>query len=273
MKKVLCACLVILLATLLLGKDALADTTQKYLTTPQHYLNYLLKRKEIPEKAPETLIICYQKSSVNHILEKYPHQKEKKITLLDGGKIGLIGGIGYGSPCIIPKVDVFLAWGVKRVIAIGTAGSLDQNVSLGEFVLCTKALGEDGVSHLYLPKGHMFASASSTLISDWNVFMKKCHPEIAPFLPVTSWSFCHPFRETHEDLIRVKKIGCHVVEMEAAALYALGEETQVPMISLFVISDTLHNGTWDPNFREPLVENKLQQLCDWAIDYSHSITR
>ena len=82
-----------------------------------------------------------------------------------------------------------------------------------------------------------------------------------------AWSFSAIFRETIADVLRVREEGCSVVEMEAATLYAIGEEKGVQMLTLFVISDSITEEAWIPQIKKPAVRNNLHQLADWVLEF------
>jgi uridine phosphorylase len=123
---------------------------------------------------------------------------------------------------------------------------------------------EDGVAHLYL-KGETFAKADEKLFSIWNEFSK--NHSVPSFHTAGTWSFSAIFRETPADVVRVTKQGYDVVEMEAATLYAIGQEKGVQALSLFVISDAITQEAWTPHIKEPRVRNNLHKLSEWALEF------
>ncbi len=54
------------------------------------------------------------------------------------------------------------------------------------------------------------------------------------------------------------------VEMEAAALFAVAQYRGVDMAAAFVISDSLAELVWNPQFEVEVVENSLVQLYQAA---------
>ena len=70
------------------------------------------------------------------------------------------------------------------------------------------------------------------------------------------------------DVLRVSKLGCSVVEKEAATLYAIGKEKKVQTLSLFVISDSLTQEEWTPRIKDQPVRDNLHQLAEWALEFS-----
>jgi len=55
--------------------------------------------------------------------------------------------------------------------------------------------------------------------------------------------------------------------MEAATLYAIGQEKGAQTLSLFVISDSITDKAWVPHIKELSVRNNLHKLADWALKF------
>jgi len=220
-------------------------------------------------RAPETVLVCYQRSTMQYLLKQHPDlqpsQAVSHFYLLNDGRGGVLGDWGVGAPGLAIKVEELIALGAKRFIAIGTAGGLMNAHKIADFVLCHKALAEDGVAHLYLPQDQRTVEADPQMILEWTHFAKE--RSLPQFHPAMAWSFSAIFRETVSDVHRVSKQGCSAVEMEAATLYALGQEKGVQTLSLFVISDSITQEAWIPRIKEPAVSNNLHQLADWALEF------
>jgi len=121
------------------------------------------------------------------------------------------------------------------------------------------------VAHLYLSKDECVVESDTQLIIEWRNFEKE--KSLSQFSPAMAWSFSAIFRETVEDVYRVKELGCSVVEMEAATLYAIGREKGVQALTLFVISDTLTQENWVPHFKDPIILSNLHKLADLALEF------
>ncbi len=220
-------------------------------------------------QAPETVLVCYQSSTMQYLLKKHPDCKPSKAVthfyLIDDGRVGVLGDWGVGAPGLAIKMEELVALGAKRFIAVGTAGGLMDAHQIADFVLCPKALAEDGVAHLYLSDNTKIVHADSDLIYEWGYFSKE--RSLPQFDPGMAWSFSAIFRETLEDVYRVREQGCSVVEMEAATLYAIGKEKGVQTLTLFVISDSITDKDWVPRIKDSKVRNNLHQLADWALEF------
>lgn len=241
------------------------------ITCAKQYMDYLKEVEGAKDfVAPKTVLITFGSSHLNALLKDKTYQVApvmRQLHVLEGGKLGILGGFGMGAPALIHRIEELIAIGVERFVLVGLAGSLTEELAIGDYALCTQALGEDGVTHLYVKKGETIAKGGASLRASWSRFIEEKHPDHSPFLPVFSWTFPVMFKETVEDLHRVSKLGCKTVEMEAAALYAIAQEKNVEALALFVISDSLAGGVWHPKLKESGTKEKLVNLSKLALDF------
>lgn len=220
-------------------------------------------------RAPETVLVCYQTSTMQYLLKQHPEfQPSKAVShfyVPGDGQVGILADWGVGAPGLAIKIEELVALGAKRFVAVGTAGGLMNRHQIADFVLCPEALAEDGVAHLYLPEGQRTVEADPEMILEWMHFVKE--RSLPEFPSAMAWSFSALFRETLADVYRVRDQGCSVVEMEAATLYAIGKEKGVQTLTLFVISDSITQEDWVPRIKEPKVRNNLDQLADWCLEF------
>ena len=238
--------------------------------TAKKYMAYKQERGHIGKfQPPKIILICYQQSILLYLMQKYPEIKTcesfSNLYYIHNGEIGILGGWGMGSPALAAKLEQLIEMGAKRYIAIGLAGSLVEGHKIGDFAISTQALAEDGVSHHYLPEDVSFASADAALVELWGRFAKA--EGLPDFHGIPTWSFSAIFRETPRAIKRVRALGCGLVEMEAATLYAMGQDKGVQTLSLFVVSDTLTEEHWVPHLKEPAVINNLKSLSDYALSF------
>lgn len=244
------------------------------IVTPQKYLQYKIDRGDIElKKFPETIIVCYQKASADHLRKKYcliPQPKLKKdFYTTPDLSIGVIGPL-VGSPVLALRMEEMIAMGAKRFIAIGVAGELMHTHNIGDRIFCDATLCEDGVAHLYVQPEEKWAYPTKELSQKWKEFEKMVGAE--PFVPAKAWSFSAMFKETVENVRRVQKLGCSVVEMEAATLYAIGQEKGVDALSLFIVSDSLSKEEWHPKVRDEKVYSRLFELAEMAYTFGQQQT-
>lgn len=248
------------------------ETESTPITSATKYLEYLKTKPDFPAFAPpETVITIYSSSLMEKILADYPHTQGtscfSELYLIDDGKVGVFYVRGMGAPALIHKMEELIAFGVKNFISIGYAGALTKELSVGDWVVHSKALSEDGAGHLYIGHKGTFSYADPAIIKKWQSFMRIKHPNHAPFKPAISWSYPVLFRETQEDVTRVTALGCTTVEMEVAAFFAIAQEKGVSALALYVISDSLADGEWDPHLQDPSVKSSIKKIADLAIEF------
>jgi len=255
-----------------IAKEQSTDTKSfKPVTSAEQYVAYLKTVEEAPTYTiPETVIITFGRSHIERLLNRHDYENSSFMRYLysiDNGKLGIIGGFGIGAPAMIHRVEELIALGVRRFILVGLAGSLTDELAIGDYVLCTRALSEDGVGHLYMKSSKKFSEATPTLADAWSQFILKHHPTHPAFHLAPSWSFPIIFRETKEDIERVTNQGCRTVEMEVGALYAIAQEKKVEAVALFLVSDSLAGGVWHPELKNHCIKENLTRLTELAIEF------
>ena len=162
------------------------EKTFTLITSAEKYMEYRKTKDDYPRFSPPTTVITiYSTSLLKKILTDYSYRQGtgsfKELYLLDNGKTGVFYIGGMGAPALIHKMEELIAFGVKKFISVGYAGALTKEFSVGDFVIHSKALSEDGVGHLYIGKWSSFSYANLDFKSAWTNFMKEKHPEHVAF--------------------------------------------------------------------------------------------
>jgi len=236
---------------------------------PEEYLTYLKRVGEFPRlKPPARIIICYSAGLLDYVLKNY---KTKKIGgfyedayLLEerNGKVAIIGKFGVGAPVAAAVLEELIAFGSKKFIAVGTAGSLQKHIKVGDIVVCERAIRDEGTSHHYL-KSSKYAYASKGMTEKIKHSLEKFKQS---YFVGTSWTIDACFRETVAEAKRYQKEGVATVEMEAAALFAVAKYRNVDVGAIFTISDSLAEFEWEPKFHSKKTENSLKTCFRVALD-------
>jgi len=227
---------------------------QDSLVTPQGYLAYARSRGMVPKARPEALIIAYHRSLMRYVLENHRTRRVKgffgEMFFLNetGNRVAIIGNFGIGAPHAVIHLEEFIEWGVRRFVSVGTAGSLQKNLRVGDLVLCERAIRDEGSSHHYLPPAR-YAHPSRRLTRRLRDALRARRLK---FSSGTTWTIDTPYRETLAEARRYSKQGVLTVEMEAAALFAVGRYRGVDVAALLSISDSLAEALgeepWRPRF-------------------------
>lgn len=170
-----------------------------------------------------------------------------------------LAGPVTGAPYAAILLEQLVAWGVRRVIYLGWCGSLSAEVAVGDLLVPTAAIIEDGTSPAYggKPLGLAFPSES---LSD----------ELAALLPETGprlrrgviWSTDAIYRETADKVAYFQSRDALAVEMELAALFTVSRFRGIETAAVLVVSDELHGPEWQPGFSDPRFQAARQAAAD-----------
>jgi uridine phosphorylase len=238
--------------------------------TPADFTAYLRRAGALDSyQPPAGAVLCYQRSLYNYVLQaeglKSPERRGTLHGLLllpsTGGRVGLLGQFGIGAPAAAAALEELAAMGTAAFVSIGTAGSLQRDLNIGDLVLCEAAIRDEGVSHHYLPPAKL-ATAEAAMTAALGAALSQAG---APFRVGTSWTIDTPYRETVAEARHYQAEGVLCVEMEAAALFAVAEVRGLRVSSAFAISDSLADLVWNPQFHGPPVEAGLITLYQAAI--------
>jgi uridine phosphorylase len=177
------------------------------------------------------------------------------------GKVGKEGALTLlgpflGAPQAVMGMEKMIALGAKRFWVLGWCGSLQPNLRVGDLVIPTDALCEEGTSQHY-PIGDKTAKTDEKL----NHMLEKALDEKGQaFNKGKVWTTDAPYRETAVKVERYQKRGALAVEMEMSALMTLAIYRNVKLAGLLVISDELFDLKWHSGFKNP----KLKQISRLA---------
>jgi uridine phosphorylase len=202
-------------------------------------------------EAPDGVILTYQPLLFDAAVgaeptSDFPGPPSAQLHTLDKthGRVGVIGRFGFGAPVAAVVLEELACLGTTRFVSIGTSGSLQPSLAAGDVVLCEAAVRDEGVSHHYLPPAtHATPSPSLTSALEQELASSQMS-----FVRGSSWTIDSPYRETVEEARHYQNQGVQCVEMEAAALFAVGEHRGIDVAAAFCISDLLGGLEWEPHF-------------------------
>jgi uridine phosphorylase len=151
---------------------------------------------------------------------------------------------GFGAPTAVMTLEELIAFGINRFVNLGTAGGLQAERSVGDLVICDRAIRDEGTSPHYVPF-EKYAYSCAGLTENLRAAAER---QGAQLLKGTSWTTDAPYRETIEELRQYRSEGALTVEMEVSALFAVGAFRGVSVSSVFVISDLLSEEDWNQGY-------------------------
>jgi purine-nucleoside phosphorylase len=238
--------------------------------TPADFVAYLRRVGDLEDyRVPAGVVLCYQRSLYDHVLRLEGLNPPGRRGALHGilplpstaGRVGLLGKFGIGAPAAAAALEELAAIGARNFVSVGTAGSLQRDLDVGDLVLCEAAIRDEGVSHHYLPAAKL-ATATAAMSDALRAALTQAG---VAFRAGTSWTIDTPYRETVAEARRYQAEGVLCVEMEAAALFAVAEVRGLNVASAFAISDSLADLVWNPQFHGPQVAAGLTTLYEAAL--------
>jgi uridine phosphorylase len=163
------------------------------------------------------------------------------------GKGITVAGPALGAPYAVMVLERLIALGARVILALGWCGSLQAQVKAGSLVIPTAAVRGDGTSRHYLPLGTQPVPNPDLISLLQARFLETGIPR--HFGPI--WTTDAFYRETQEQVRHYQAQGVLGVDLELAALFAVGQFRQVAVAGLLVVSDELGDLTWRPGFKSP----------------------
>jgi uridine phosphorylase len=235
--------------------------------TPDEYIKYVKANGRFSDFiVPKGVIFTYNSALFQYIVDTEDTIEVEgflgKFLYLKKYNIGVSGKAGIGPSGVSTILEELIALGTKEFISIGTAGGLQKHVPIGDFVVCTKAIRDEGVSH------HYFASEKYTHPSEelTNKLKNTLDKQNILYTEGPTWTIDAPYRETIAELKQYQAEGVLTVEMEASALMAIAQYRNVSFATAFVVSDSLADLVWDPKLHSTDISDLLRKLYHSAVD-------
>ncbi|MCB0009394.1 MAG: nucleoside phosphorylase [Anaerolineales bacterium] len=218
--------------------------------------------------APAGLLLAFQPDLLKQLMRK---QRGKALPGFfgeayrlrrTGGQVMAMGNFGVGAPAAAAVLEDAIAFGVGAVVAIGIAGGLLPGQAPGDLLLIDRALRDEGTSRHYLPPAR-FAVADPDLTGRLAASLQQ---QQLPFQQTASWTTDAPYRETRLEADEYAQAGCAAVEMELAALFAVGQFRQIPVAGLLVVADSLREDGWQLAFPWAPVLDRLAAAAQATLE-------
>jgi len=133
---------------------------EEVLVTPHRQREYRRERGDGNSfDVPEAVVVCFSRGLMEYAMEEYEGDPVGHyygdLYWFDGtdGRVVVLGNFGIGAPTTAMLMDELVAGGTRTFLSVGIAGCLDRDVGMGEFVVCDRAIRDEGTSHHYLEPG------------------------------------------------------------------------------------------------------------------------
>ena len=147
------------------------------------------------------------------------------------GETLTIQSTGMGGPSAAIVIAELHDLGARRMLRVGTCGGLDPSLSLGDLLIATEAIAEDGTSRALGAAGRV--AAAPELLGRLE---RAGRGQARRGAVVSTDLFYDGPAQTEE---RWRSEGALAVEMEAAALFALARRRGFEAAAALIVSDLL----------------------------------
>ncbi len=235
------------------------DSTPNSFIEPSKVIN--------PRNVPEHCIICFFKE----VIDKAVAEHNAKIVVDNQWEDGphLVYEISYqnqrlaffhpgvGAPLSAGLLEEVIAIGCRKFIACGGCGVLIKDIAVGDIIVVSGAIRDEGVSYHYIPPGREIV-ANQVAVSALSNMLNK---EGIPYRIGKTWTTDAPYRETLIKIAKRKGEGCLAVEMESAGMMAVAQFRNVIFGQALYGGDDLsgtewHNRAWQSR-------NKIRENLFW----------
>ncbi len=165
----------------------------------------------------------------------------------DAAGPSIVGPI-IGAPYAAMVLETLVAWGAERFVFLGWCGAIDPKVGVGDIVVPSCALIDEGTSVHYGYPSAGFSEPSTTIRCALESALTTAQSD---FKSGAIWTTDAVFRETVQKVGHHQQQGVLAVEMEVAALFCVARFRHVKLGALLVVSDDLSTFKWRPGFRSP----------------------
>jgi len=173
-----------------------------------------------------------------------------------------VAGPVLGAPYAVMVLERLIALGAKVVLALGWCGSLQNQITVGSLVVPTAAVAGDGTSRHYLAGGTQPVPHPGLC----RLLQDRLQATAIPRHYGPIWTTDAFYRETPEQVRHYQSRGVLGVDLELAALFAVGQYRQVAVAGLLVVSDELGDLTWRPDFRSPVFRQSRREAARVVLD-------
>ena len=163
----------------------------------------------------------------------------------------------FGAPAAGMLVETLIASGIRQIVMLGMAGALARECSIGDVIIPTWGIREEGTSHHYYPAG-VEVGASQRLSREIGRWLAA---EEITYQEGGVWTTDAPFRETRRKVTEYAGRGVLAVEMECTALMAISMYRGIDFGAVLLISDELFHDEWQEGFRGKTLQATRVAVC------------
>lgn len=168
-------------------------------------------------------------------------------------ELGIVACAVGASFAVLIAEQLFVS-GCELLLSITSSGVINKVSEKVNYILIEEAVRDEGTSYHYLPPNEVSGIRRDLLISLQQSLLIDS-PNIAIG---KSWTTDAPYRETTSAIVKMKAAHVHIVEMEAAALYAFARAMNKKVICFGHITNSMAQNKID--FEKGLENGSISSL-------------
>ncbi|MGO9449654.1 MAG: nucleoside phosphorylase [Candidatus Binataceae bacterium] len=218
------------------------DSSRVAVLEPHH----IVKRADVPEHC----VFCFFPDVIDEIAanggreihRRHSEMGEHSVYEIDfRGRRLMVAHPRIGASVAAASLEGAIALGARKFIACGGAGVLTSSIAVGHLVVPTAAIRDEGTSYHYLPPSHEVKPHPRAL----RAIKETLKSNGLEYLAGKTWTTDGLYRETRAKVNLRREQGCVVVEMEAAAFFAVAKFRRVQFGQILYGGDDLGSDDWD----------------------------
>ncbi len=157
------------------------------------------------------------------------------------GRPVLVFHAAVGASTAAAFLEELIALGGRKFVACGGAGALDKTITVGHLMIPTSAIRDEGTSYHYLPPGREVKPHPQAVAAIEKILQR----DKVDYVLGKTWTTDAIYRETPAMVQLRRSEGCLMVEMEAAAFFAVAQYRGVQFGQILYGGDDVSSETWD----------------------------
>jgi purine-nucleoside phosphorylase len=178
--------------------------------------------------------------------------------LYKGERVSIQGtGMGMGSAGIYIH-ELINTYKCKNLIRVGTCGSIQENLDLGQVLLVTAACGDSDANTVLFQNQHFAPTASFNLLLNAHEVAKKLNIKVHPGLVFSTNTF-YDLVPNRWDVWKAH--GVLGIDMETEILYTMAARFGINALSLLTVSDNILTGQASSQEEREKTYNEMMEIA------------
>jgi uridine phosphorylase len=179
-----------------------------------------------------------------------------------------LSGPVVGAPYAVMVLETLIAWGARKIFFLGWCGSISEKVKIGDLVVATSAIIDEGTSGHYENNEARVSFPAASMLTALNDALRQNQ---ADFSSGAIWTTDAIYRETIEKVKYFQGRDAIGVEMEISALFTVAKFRGAELGAMAVVSDELASLKWRPGFKMDEFTHGRRTACTVMRDLCRKI--